>query len=55
MKLSRVYFYNRWRQRKYSRPSDWVFIGVSTRWASPDDMCYRLSFFGFEISFWFEK
>lgn len=51
----RTYFSNRWNQRKYARNSDWVIFGFSTRWASPYDFCYRFSFFGLELSVWFNR
>ena len=53
IRYDRFYFFNRWKQRKYSRPCDWTIIGISIGWSNPNDFCYRLSFFGFELIFWF--
>jgi hypothetical protein len=51
----RFYLQNRWRQKKYARNCDWTIIGLSTRWSSPNDFCYRISLFGLEFSFWFKR
>ena len=54
-KFDRVYFQNRWKERKYLRPCDWVILGLSIWWAGPNDYCYKLSFFGLELKFWFNR
>lgn len=40
-------------QKKYSRNCDWTIVGLHKRWASWDSYCYKLCFFGLEVSFWF--
>jgi hypothetical protein len=51
----RVYFFNRWKQRKYSRPCDWTVFGLAVWWSSPESYCYRLCFFGLELKIWFKR
>lgn len=55
VRMSHVYFDNRWSMRKRQRPSDWVIIGFSTAYHSPVDFYYRISFFGLQATFWFKK
>lgn len=54
-KFDQIYFQNRWRYRKYARPSDWTVIGLSVRWFSPDEFSYRLAFFGLDLNIWFKR
>jgi hypothetical protein len=53
IKYDKLCIQNRWKQKKYARNSEWTIIGISTRWFSPTNFCYRFSFFGLELSFWF--
>ena len=54
-KLSNIWFINRWKLKPYSRNGDWVIIGFSKWWSSPNDYCYKLCFFGFDVQIWFRK
>jgi hypothetical protein len=54
-KFSHIWAYNRWRAPHYSRPGDWVIIGISVRWFSWEEYSYRFSFFGLEMSIWFKR
>ncbi len=53
--LERVGFFSRWRQPKYARSSDWVFIGVGRWYASFEYVKYYVTFIGFELSFLFNR
>ena len=55
LKFDRFYFYNRWADKSFMRPSNWTYFGVLVRWAGFDSMCYRICFFGLELSIWFEE
>lgn len=54
-RLADIYLHNRWRQRKLSRNCDWTLLGISTRWAGPQDYCWSICFFGFELRIWFKR
>ncbi|HMR18071.1 MAG TPA: hypothetical protein PKA53_02120 [Sphingobacterium sp.] len=54
-KFNRIYFSNRWKQRKYRRSDNWVIFGVTVHWAGIDDYCYRIGFFGLELKVWFKR
>lgn len=51
--FERIFFNNRWKQKKYSRNCDWVIIGISKNWFGPTSFCYKISFFGFDLNIWF--
>ncbi len=53
MAFRRIYFNNRWARPVYARSCDWTMIGISQWWSGPDDMCYKICFFGFDIQIWF--
>lgn len=55
IRFDEIRFMNRWKDRHWARPSDWVLIGISTRWFAYDMFCWRFSFFGFDVSIWFKK
>lgn len=48
-------FNNRWSMPFYSRPSNWVIVGISKEWFSPKEYEYRLSFFGLYGRVWFKR
>lgn len=53
--FERMYYMNRWSERPYSRPSNWVVIGIHTRWFSHEEYSWRISLLGLEWSFWFKR
>lgn len=53
-KFDGFYLNNRWKRPYYSRPSEWVIFGLSTRYFSPDEYEYKISFFGIDFRFWFK-
>jgi hypothetical protein len=44
-----IRFYNRWKQKYYCRTCDWIIFGLGERWYGPNEFCYKLCFFGFDI------
>jgi hypothetical protein len=54
-RFDRIYFRNRWRMKKYSRPCDWTIVGIHKRYAAWDQFEWMICFFGFELHVWLEK
>lgn len=54
-KFEKIMFLNRWILSEYARSDDWVLIGISTWWGSPQRYQWRLSFFGLELRFIFSR
>jgi hypothetical protein len=53
--FDRISFFNRWKQRKYSRNCDWIVFGLAVWWVGPESYCYRLCLFGLELKIWFNR
>ena len=53
--FKRVFFRNRWAEKKYYRNYDWTIIGVHIRFSSPTEFCYDICLFGFECDIWINK
>ncbi|MGJ3236435.1 hypothetical protein [Marivirga sp.] len=54
-RFDRVFFENRWIQKKHRRRANWTIIGISTWWSSPYSYKYSFCFFGLEAHIWLEK
>jgi len=51
-----INFYYRWGERqRYVRSSDWVVFGLSKRCFSSTSYGWRLSLFGIDVIFWFNR
>jgi len=48
-KFDRIVINNRWRLPLHSRSSEWVYIGIWTRYFSPTEYEYVISLFGIDI------
>ena len=55
IKYSRFALNNRWKRSRISRTDQWVIVGIQEYWASPNDFCYKLCFFGLDFCFWFRR
>lgn len=52
--FDRLIVNNRWKRPYYSRSSNWVYFGVSTKWFNPTECEISLHFFGIDFRFWFD-
>jgi len=51
-KIERIVINNRWKLKKYSRNGSWTIIGICKWYASWDNYCYKLCFFGIDLLVW---
>jgi hypothetical protein len=50
-----IIFNNRWRLPIYSRPSNWVIIGLYIRWFSPSEYECKFCLFGLDLRVWMRR
>jgi hypothetical protein len=53
--FERLVFSNRWARPKLSREDDWLILGISKWWFSPEQFEYRIGFFGLQLRIWIKR
>ena len=54
-KLDTIQFKNRWKTKRFLRPSSWCLIGIHTFFHSVNSYYWAISLFGIDLIFWFER